>query len=150
MEKKKGLTRIVVCLYSNEEFGTIEDASFKLTQEVQEIENRVFAVHGTNSPQHIFINTDDLLQSYVWIYFYSEEDLEEIDNLLLEYSQDFNGDISVIDFDNGLYQSYSTGEYEEGVMNHPSNRENYRESINLNYNSENSQYPLTKFPLKLY
>ncbi len=40
MEKKKGLTRIVVCLYSNDEFVTRDDANFKLTQEVQEIENQ--------------------------------------------------------------------------------------------------------------
>ncbi len=89
------------------------------------------------------------MQSYVWIYFYSKEDLEEINNFLLEYSQDFNGDISVVDFDNGLYQSYSNGEHEEGVISHPLNRDIYRESISQNYNNENSEYPLTKFPLKL-
>jgi len=90
MERINRLTRIVACLLSYDEFESVEDAKSKLFQQVEEIQNRVFAVYGTNSPEHIFINTDDLSESFVWIYFYSETDLEEIDKFLLEYSQDFN------------------------------------------------------------
>jgi len=149
MERKNGLTRIVACLLSYDEFESVEDAKSKLFQQVEEIQNRVFAVYGTNSPEHIFINTDDLSESFVWIYFYSETDLEEIDKFLLEYSQDFNGQISVIDFDNSLYQSYDAGHHEEGMFNMPEKAKIHEESIRNDYNNENSKYSLTKFPLIL-
>ena len=149
MERINRLTRIVACLLSYDEFESVDDANSKLFQQVEEIQNRVFAVYGTNSPEHIFINTDDLSESFVWIYFYSETDLEEIDKFLLEYSQDFNGEISVIDFDNDLYQTYDSGEHEDGVFGQPEKAEIYRKSIHNDYNNLNSQYSLMKFPMIL-
>ena len=149
MERINRLTRIVACLLSYDEFESVDDANSKLFQQVEEIQNRVFAVYGTNSPEHVFINTDDLSESFVWIYFYSETDLEEIDKFLLEYSQDFNGEISVIDFDNNLYQIYDSGEHEDGMFSQPEKARIYNKSIHNDYNNVNAQYSLTKFPLIL-
>lgn len=149
MDRKNRFTRIVVCLLSYDEFESVEDANSKLSQEVEEIQNRVFAVYATNTPEHIFINTDDLSESFVWIYFYSETDLEEIDKFLLEYSQDFNGEISVIDFDNNLYQTYDSGEHEDGMFGQPEKAGIYKKSIHNDYNNVNLRYSLTKFPLIL-
>ena len=144
MKKIDGGSRFVVCLTSYDEFETADNAKSKLTIEVEEIQYRVF---DGEKPKHIFINHDDLLDSFVWVYFYSESDLEEIDSHLLEYSQDFNGQITVTDFDNLLYQAYDSGEYDTGMFSMPVDAEVYKKSIIEHLNNEKSQY--RHFPIIL-
>lgn len=146
MEKKNDQYRFVVCLTSWDEFETVDAAKSELNIQVEEIQYRAF---DAVEPSHVFINNEDLAESFVWIYFYSESDLEELDINLLEYSQDFNGNIKVIDFDNQLYQAYDSGEHDTGMFSMPEDAEVYKKSIIEHHNNENSEYSLMKFPIIL-
>lgn len=146
MEKLQGSNRFVICLTSYDEFKSDVEAKTELNIQVEEIQYRVF---DGEEPQHVFINNEDLNESFVWIYFYSELDLEELDISFLEYSQDFNGLIKATDFDNLLYQAYDDGEYDTGMFNTPEENDIYKKSIIDDQNNENSQFPNSKFPIIL-
>ena len=138
MEKLDGKSRFVIELKWYGDYSSIEEIKKELEIQVEELQYRIF---DAEEPNHvIYKNENEIEEISLFVYFYSDSDLEWINQDLLEFSENFNGLILVTDFDNLLYQAYECGEYETGMFSQPEEKISYENGIKRE--NDNEGFPL--------
>jgi len=138
MEKLDGKSRFVIELKLYGDYSSIEEIKKELEIQVEELQYRIF---DAEEPNHvIYKNENEIEEISLFVYFYSDSDLEWINQDFLEFSENFNGLILVTDFDNLLYQAYECGEYETGMFSQPEEKISYENGIKRE--NDNQGFPL--------
>ena len=141
MEKIDGKNRFVIELKTYGDYTSLDEIKKDLEFQIEELQCRIF---DDEEPKHvIYQKENDIEEISLFIYFYSESDLEWINQDFLEFSESFDGLILVTDFDNLLYQAYECGEYETGMFSQLADKEMYEKGIvKLNDNTVDGGFPL--------
>lgn len=113
------MNKVFLEVFAHGEPGSVDtdDSALDLAEMRNSIIQSIASIPGIHVIKDEFLGWDDDYQMQIAKFALDCEDsLTEMDEALLELSSEYDIDLSVYDFSNGLHQKYSQGDYDTGSI----------------------------------